>query len=306
MRKVIFEGIATALITPFRHDSFIDYNAYEKIIEQQLDAGINGLVVAGTTGESATLTDEEHAELVKFAVTTVAGRVPVIAGAGSNDSEHARRLCRNAMRAGADALLLVTPYYNKCNTKGLVEHYRKCSNGAGDNLPIIAYNVPSRTGVNIKASDYEKLLEIENIVAVKEASGNLAQVGEIAAKYGDELSIYAGNDELAVPMLSLGSKGVISVVSHLIPSEMVGICRDYFDGKVERSKNVMLHYMELIKAMFVDVNPLPVKKAMSYMGYCMEKCRSPIGELSDEDAIKIKKLMKKYHIIKKIDIEKYK
>lgn len=297
MRKIIFEGVATALITPFRHDSFIDYDAYERIIEQQLSAGVNALVVAGTTGESATLTDDEHYELIKFTVKTVVGRVPVIAGAGSNDSEHARRLCRNAMRAGADALLLVTPYYNKCNVRGLVEHYKKCSSGASDNLPIIAYNVPSRTGVNIRPSDYKQLLEIENIVAVKEASGNLAQVGEITADYSHEISIYAGNDELVVPMLSLGSKGVISVVSHVIPSEMVGICKDYFDGKVERSKNVMLHYMELMKTMFLDVNPLPVKRAMSYMGYCLSNCRLPLGEMSESDNVTIKKVMEKYHII---------
>lgn len=297
MREVIFEGVATALITPFRHDSFIDYDAYERIIEQQLSAGVSALVVAGTTGEAATLTDDEHYELIKFTVSTVAERVPVIAGAGSNDSEHGRRMCREAYRAGANALLLVTPYYNKCNINGLVEHYRKCSSGAGDNLPIIAYNVPSRTGVNIKPSDYEKLLKIENIVAVKEASGNLAQVAEIAADYGEEIGIYAGNDELIVPMLSLGSKGVISVVSHIIPTEMVGICSDFKVGKVERSKNVMLHYMELMKAMFMDVNPLPVKRAMSYMGYCLEKCRLPLGQISEDDGTKLKKVMEKYHVL---------
>lgn len=297
MREVIFEGVATALITPFLNDSYIDYKAYERIIEQQIGAGVNALVVAGTTGESATLTDAEHYELIKYTVETVAGRVPVIAGAGSNDSEHGRRLCRSAKRAGADALLLVTPYYNKCNEKGLVEHYKRCSSGADYSLPVIVYNVPSRTGVNIKPECYEKLLEIESVVAVKEASGNLSQVAEIMADYGDVISVYSGNDELTVPILALGGKGVISVVSHVIPEEMVQICTDYFDGKVERSRNRMLHYIELMKAMFMDVNPLPVKKAMSLMGYCLGECRLPLGTMEEVEVVKLRKMMEKYHIL---------
>lgn len=297
LREIVFEGIATALITPFLQDSYIDYNALERIIEQQLSAGINALVVSGTTGESATLTDAEHYELIKFVVSASAGRVPVIAGAGSNDSEHGRRLCRSAMRAGADALLLVTPYYNKCNEVGMVEHYRRCSSGTGDSLPIIIYNVPSRTGINIKPAYYEKLLELENIVAVKEASGNLSQVADIMADYGNEIAVYAGNDELTVPMLSLGSKGVISVVSHVIPSQMVGICQDYFTGRTERSRNVMLHYMDLMKAMFADVNPLPVKYAMSHLGYCRSECRLPLGEMKESEKLKLKNIIEKYHII---------
>ena len=297
MRKIIFEGVATALVTPFLQDSYIDFDAFEKIIEQQLEAGISALVVAGTTGESATLTDSEHYELIRFAVETVAKRVPVIAGAGSNDSEHGRRLCRSAMRAGADALLLVTPYYNKCNVNGLVEHYKRCSRGADDSLPVIAYNVPSRTGVNIKPEYYEKLLEHENIVAVKEASGNLSQVAEIMAGYGNEISVYSGNDDLTVPIMSLGGRGVISVASHVIPEEMVQICTDYTEGKTERSRNRMLHYIELMKAMFMDVNPLPVKKAMSFMGYCNAQCRLPIGVMTEGDEGKLRKMMEKYHII---------
>ena len=297
MREIIFNGVATALITPFLPDFFIDYNAFERIIEQQLEAGVNALVVAGTTGESATLTESEHYELIRVAVETVAKRVPVIAGAGSNDSEHGRRLCRNAKRAGADALLLVTPYYNKCNVNGLVEHYKRCSRGAEDSLPIIAYNVPSRTGVNIKPEHYERLLENENIVAVKEASGNLSQVAEIMAAYGDKIAVYSGNDDLTVPIMSLGGRGVISVVSHVIPAEMVQICADYADGKTELSRGRMLHYMGLMKAMFMDVNPLPVKKAMSFMGYCFDECRLPLGTMTETDEHKLKKIMEKYHII---------
>ncbi len=297
MRSVIFEGVATALVTPFLQDSGIDYNAFENIIEYQLGAGVNALVVAGTTGEAAALSDEEHYELIKFAVSTVAGRVPVIAGAGSNDSEHGRRLCRNAKRAGANALLLVTPYYNKCNQNGLVEHYRRCSSGASHDLPVIIYNVPARTGVNIKPDFYKKLLGLENIVAVKEASGDLSQVGNIMAEYGDEISVYCGNDELTVPMLSLGCKGVISVASHVIPIEMAGMCRDYFLGKIERSRNVMLHFMELFNAMFMDVNPIPVKRAMEYMGYCRGECRLPLGRLEKEKEVELEKKLKKFHII---------
>ena len=297
MRSVIFEGVATALVTPFSQDSSIDYKAFEDIIEYQIGAGVNALVVAGTTGEAATLSDEEHYELIKFAVSTVAGRVPVIAGAGSNDSEHGRRFCRNARRAGANALLLVTPYYNKCNQKGMVEHYKRCSSGADHDLPIIIYNVPSRTGVNIKTDYYEKLLELENIVAVKEASGNLSQIGNIMAEYGEEIYIYCGNDDLIVPMLSLGCRGVISVASHIIPLEMVGICRDYFSGKIERSKNVMLHYMELFNAMFMDVNPIPVKRALEYMGYCRGECRLPLRRLDEHDEVELLKILKKFHII---------
>ena len=297
MREIIFEGVATALITPFRQDSYIDYKGYERIIEYQLSSGVNALVVAGTTGESATLTDDEHYELIKYTVNVVAGRVPVIAGAGSNDSEHGRRLCRNAMRAGADALLLVTPYYNKCNKLGLIEHYKRCSRGTDDSLPIIVYNVPSRTGMNITPDYYEELLRLENIVAVKEASGNIPQIAKIEADFGDIISVYSGNDDLTVPIMSLGGKGVISVVSHVIPSEMVQICVDYRDGKTERSRNRMLHYLELINEMFVDVNPLPVKKAMSYMGYCLSQCRLPLSEMTKESGIRLKKVMEKYHII---------
>lgn len=297
MRKVLFEGVATALITPFLEDSYIDYKAFENIIEQQLEGGVSALVIAGTTGEAATLTYEEHYELIKFAVSIVEGRVPVIAGAGSNDSMHGRRLCKNAYRAGADALLLVTPYYNKCNDNGLVEHYRKCSDGAGHNLPIIIYNVPSRTGVNIKHSCYKKLLDIENIVAVKEASGNLSQVATIMSDYGDEISIYAGNDDLILPMLSLGSRGIISVVSHVIPSQMVGICNDYFSGNTIRSRNVLIHYMDLINAMCMDVNPIPVKKAMEYMGYCRGECRLPLGILNKSDEDNLERIMRKYHLL---------
>lgn len=297
LRNVIFEGVATALVTPFLQDSFIDYKAFEEIIEKQISAGVNGLVIAGTTGEAATLTDDEHFELVKFAVSVVAGRVPVIAGAGSNDSEHGRKLCKNALRAGADAILLVTPYYNKCNEKGLVEHYRRCSTGASNNLPIIVYNVPSRTGFNIKPSYYEELLKLENIVAIKEASGNMSQVGNIVAEYGNEVSVYCGNDELIVPMLSLGCKGVISVASHIIPSQMVGICKDYFLGKTERSRNVMLHYWELLNAMFIDVNPIPVKKAMEYMGHCRAQCRLPLGHMDETSEVKLQKILKKFHAI---------
>lgn len=296
MRKIIFEGAATALITPFHDDSYIDFETLEELIEFQINRNIKALVVAGTTGEAPTLTESEHLELVKFVVNTVAGRVPVIAGAGSNNTEHARRLCRNSKRAGADALLLVTPYYNKTNLQGLINHYSACSTAAENELPVIVYNVPSRTGFNIKPEYYEKLLELENIVAVKEASGNISQVTQIIADYGNEICVYSGNDEQTVPVLSVGGKGVISVASNIIPEEMESICQNYFDGNAEISKNIMLHYLELINSMFMDVNPIPVKKAAAIMGFGTGKMRPPLGELDDDKRQKLASVMKKYHI----------
>lgn len=296
VRDIIFQGAATALITPFGYDSYIDYKTMEKLIEFQLREGINALVVAGTTGESATLTDEEHYELVKFVVDTVAGRVPVIAGAGSNSTDHARRLCRASRRAGADGVLMVTPYYNKTNISGLVNHYRICSETMDEELPIIIYNVPSRTGYNIKPEYYEKLLDIKNIVAVKEASGNISQIAKIIADFGSEISVYAGNDDMIIPVLSLGGKGVISVVSNLVPGEVEQICIDFFEGKIERSKNMFLHYLELISSMFFDVNPIPVKEAMGIYGFGSGNVRPPLAALSDDKKKMLQKVLEKYHI----------
>lgn len=296
MREIIFEGAATALITPFSYDSYIDYEVIEKLIEYQLREGIKAIVVAGTTGESATLTDGEHYELVKFVVDAVAGRVPVIAGAGSNCTEHARRLCRNSKRAGADALLVVTPYYNKSNLKGLVHHYRTCSEAAEGELPVIVYNVPSRTGLNIKPEYYEDILKIENIAAVKEASGNMSQVTRIIADYGSEISVYSGNDDMILPVMSVGGKGVISVVSNLIPGEIQQICEDFMIGKQERSRNMMLHYMKLADAMFMDVNPVPIKEAMSIYGFGNGSVRAPLFSLDEEKKRILTQVLKNYHI----------
>lgn len=297
MREIIFEGAATALITPFSYDSYIDYEVIEKLIEYQLREGIKAIVVAGTTGESATLTDGEHYELVKFVVDAVAGRVPVIAGAGSNCTEHARRLCRNSKRAGADALLVVTPYYNKSNLKGLVHHYRTCSEAAEGELPVIVYNVPSRTGLNIKPEYYEDILKIENIAAVKEASGNMSQVTRIIADYGSEISVYSGNDDMILPVMSVGGKGVISVVSNLIPGEIQQICEDFMIGKQERSRNMMLHYMKLADAMFMDVNPVPIKEAMSLYGFGNGSVRAPLFSLDEEKRRILTQVLKNYHIL---------
>ena len=297
MREIIFEGAATALITPFSYDSYIDYEVIEKLIEYQLREGIKAIVVAGTTGESATLTDGEHYELVKFVVDAVAGRVPVIAGAGSNCTEHARRLCRNSKRAGADALLVVTPYYNKSNLKGLVHHYRTCSEAAEGELPVIVYNVPSRTGLNIKPEYYEDILKIENIAAVKEASGNMSQVTRIIADYGSEISVYSGNDDMILPVMSVGGKGVISVVSNLIPGEIQQICEDFMIGKQERSRNMMLHYMKLADAMFMDVNPVPIKEAMSLYGFGNGSVRAPLFSLDEEKKRILTQVLKNYHIL---------
>ena len=296
MRKVIFEGAATALITPFRHDSYIDYKALEELIEFQIKGNIQALVVAGTTGEAATLTDEEHYDLIKYTVETVAGRVPVIAGAGSNSTDHARRLSRNSKRAGADGLLIVSPYYNKANLQGLVGHYKVCSEAADNELPVIVYNVPSRTGLNIKPEYYEKLMKIENIVAIKEASGDVAQAMKLVADYGNDISVYSGNDNLTLPILSVGGRGVISVAANIIPREMQQIWESFENGKIKESRNMMFHYLELIDSMFVDVNPVPVKEAAAIMGFGTGKMRLPLGELDEDKRQKLVYVMKKYHI----------
>ncbi|MBQ6815495.1 MAG: 4-hydroxy-tetrahydrodipicolinate synthase [Lachnospiraceae bacterium] len=297
MKKTLFEGVATAVVTPFKQDLSIDYKAFENIIENQINNGINAIVVAGTTGESPTLTKEEHYNLIKYAVETVAGRVPVIAGAGSNAAEHARILCKNSKIAGADGLLVVTPYYNKTNLSGLIEYYKMCSRATEDTLPIIAYNVPSRTGLDIKVDYYEKLIQIDNIVAVKEASGDVSKAAKIVADYGKDIDVYSGNDDLTLPILSVGGKGVISVASNVIPFPMANICKQYLGGNHEVATNEMLHYLKLINAMFMDVNPIPVKAAMELKGLCENILRLPLVPLDDEKYQKLKNIMIKYHIV---------
>ena len=277
-KQTIFQGAATALITPLTPDG-IDYGKFGALIEWQIASGIDGLVICGTTGESSTLTDAEHREAISFAVKTAAGRVPIIAGTGSNDTGYAIELTQFSSEAGADAVLVVTPYYNKATQNGLVKMYGAIADAS--KKPVILYNVPSRTGVNIEPSTYLALSEHPMIAAIKEANGNFSKIAETIALVGDKLDVYSGNDDQVVPLLSLGGKGVISVLSNLLPAETSQMCHLFFEGKTEQSAQMQLAYMPLIRALFSEVNPIPVKAAMAAMGYCENRLRLPLTPMED-------------------------
>ncbi len=293
-KKSIFTGAATAIITPFKNGK-IDYVSFEKIIEDQIKGSIDGIVVAGTTGEAATLTHEEHCECIDFVVKQVAGRVPVIAGTGSNDTAYGIELSQYACDAGADALLLVTPYYNKATPKGLIKNFLETADKT--NKPIILYNVPSRTGCNITLPVYKELAKHERIVAVKEASGNISAIAELVAECGDYLDIYSGNDDQIVPIMSLGGKGVISVLSNILPRETHEICKLCADGNFAEGAAMQLKYLKFINSLFCEVNPVPVKTAMADLGYCDIEMRLPLCEMEDANHEKLLKAMKELSII---------
>ena len=295
MKSPVFTGAATALITPLDENG-IDYNALARLIDWQIESGINALVVCGTTGESSTMTDDEHAECIRFAVEKVNHRVPVIAGAGSNDTAYAVWLSKEAKAAGADGLLHVTPYYNKASQAGLVRHFSTIADAT--DLPVILYNVPSRTGCGIKPSTYAELAKHPNIVAIKEANGDIASVAYTRSLCGDELAIYSGNDDQIVPILSLGGLGVISVLSNVCPQETHDICQLYFDGKVKESSDLQIRYMDLVAALFSDVNPIPVKQALNYMGFAAGACRLPLCDMSEPAKQHLYDVMKRYGLIK--------
>lgn len=293
-KPTIFTGAAVAIVTPFKAGK-IDYPAFDRIIEDQIARGTDAIVVAGTTGEAATLTHEEHCDLVAHAVETVAGRLPVIAGTGSNDTDYGIELSRAACDAGADALLLVTPYYNKATPKGLTKSF--LATAEATNKPIILYNVPSRTGVNIPLSVYKELAKHERIVAVKEASGNISTVAAIAAECGRDLDIYSGNDDQIVPILSLGGKGVISVLSNVMPRETHDIVANYLSGNTARAAEMQLDLLDLIDALFCEVNPVPAKTAMAMMGFCTEEFRLPLCEMEDTNRARLTAAMKKHGLL---------
>ena len=282
MKTPIFTGAAVAIITPMLPDGSVDYKGLADLIEFQIKGGTDAIVICGTTGESATLKDDEHLECIRVAVETAAGRVPVIAGTGSNYTEHAVEMSKEARARGADALLLVTPYYNKTTQRGLVASFNAIVDAAG--LPAILYNVPSRTGVNIESATAKELAKNPLICGIKEASGNISQIAMTAALCGDELPLYSGNDDQVVPVLALGGKGVISVVSNVTPEPMHRMCQLWFDGKVEESRDLQLQLMGLCKAMFCEVNPIPVKAALGMMGLPAGPCRLPLVPLSDDHA----------------------
>lgn len=285
----IFKGIATALVTPLNEQG-VDYELFAKLVDFQIEGGIDALVVCGTTGEASTLTDEEHRDAIAFVVKQTAGRVPVIAGTGSNDTAYAIELSRHAKDAGADALLLVTPYYNKATQKGLIKMYTEITDAV--DLPAILYNVPSRTGCNILPKTYRELAENPRIVAAKEANGNLSAIAETINLCGDKLDIYSGNDDQIVPVMSLGGLGAISVLSNLLPGKTADIARLYLEGKVKESAALQIQLIPLINALFCEVNPIPVKAAMAKMGYCADYVRSPLTVMEDANKEKLFALMK--------------
>lgn len=273
----IFRGIATALITPLTADG-IDYAQFGKLIDWQIDQGINALVICGTTGESSTLSDAEHRRAIAFACEKVNGRVPVIAGTGSNETAYAVELTKSACADGADAVLVVTPYYNKTTQNGLVAMYNTIADAS--TKPVILYNVPSRTGIGIQPETYVKLAQHPNIAAIKEANSDISKIVETFALVGDQLDIYSGNDDQIVPLLALGGKGVISVLSNVAPQYTHDICAKWFAGETQESLQMQLKALPLCKALFADVNPIPVKWAMNRLGWQAGACRLPLVEPS--------------------------
>lgn len=294
MKKLVFEGSATAIITPFKNNA-VDYDSLGNMIEYQINNKTDAIVICGTTGEASTLTDEEHRECIRFAAEKAAGRIPVIAGTGSNDTDYAIDLSKYACDAGADAVLLVTPYYNKATPKGLIKSFTAVADAI--NKPVILYNVPSRTGCNISLPVYKELAKHENIVAVKEASGNISAIAEIAAELGDNLPIYSGNDDQIVPILSLGGKGVISVLSNVMPKETHDICELYFKGQVKESAKIQLELLDLINALFCEVNPIPAKTACALMGMCSDEMRLPLCEMEENNKARLIAALKKHNLI---------
>lgn len=274
MKQRIFTGAATALITPMNSDGSVNYVRLKTLVDYQIKSGIDALVICGTTGEKSTLRYDEHLKAIETAVSAANKRVPIIAGTGSNDTVYSVELCNDAASLGVDAFLMVTPYYNKTSQNGLIAHYNYIADRV--NKPIILYNVPSRTGVTIKPETYKKLSEHENIVATKEASGDISLVAQIKYLCGDNLDVYSGNDDQTVPIMSLGGIGVISVLSNFAPDVMHRICELYLNGKTDEACKLQIKYTGLINAMFTDVNPIPVKEAMNMLGLDVGNCRLPL------------------------------
>lgn len=274
MKNTVFTGAGVAIITPMNADGSINWDEFGRIIDFQIDNGTDAIIVCGTTGESATMTDEEHVECIRYCVDRVNKRVPVVAGTGSNDTKYAVDLSVEAEKLGADALLVVTPYYNKTSQRGLIAHFTAIADSV--NIPIILYNVPSRTGVNISLDTYDVLANHKNIAAVKEASGNISAIAKIIEKCGDRLDVYSGNDDQIVPIMALGGKGVISVLSNVCPKETHDIAQLCLDNNVLEAAKMQIKYLELMNNLFMDVNPIPVKEAMNLMGFNAGECRLPL------------------------------
>ncbi len=296
MKNTIFTGAAIAIITPMNNDGSINYDELGRIIDDQIEKGTDAIVICGTTGESATMTDDEHRDCIKFAVKHVAGRVPVIAGAGSNDTRYAVELSKEAEAAGADALLHVTPYYNKATQKGLIAHFTAVADAV--NIPIILYNVPSRTGCGFDVATVKELSKHKNIAAIKEASGNISFAAKLIAECGDNIDVYSGNDDMVVPLMSLGGKGVISVASHVIPKEMHDMVQYCLDNNFAEATKLQIEYLDIINNLFIELNPIPAKEAMNMIGWNAGPCRLPLTEMSDEHKAKLRASLEKHGLIK--------
>ena len=295
-KKTLFKGAGVAIVTPFKADGSVDYDALAAMLEFQIENHTDAIIICGTTGEASTLTDDEQINVIEFTVKKVNKRIPVIAGAGSNDTAHGMQLAKRAEEVGADGLLIVTPYYNKTTQRGLVKYYKDMAGAV--NIPIIMYSVAGRTGLNIAPATVAELADVENIVAIKEASGNISQVAEIAALCGDKIDIYSGNDDQIVPLLSLGGKGVISVLSNVAPQYTHDMVQSYLDGDVKKACELQLGAIDLVKKLFIEVNPIPVKEALAMMGKGEANFRAPLLEMSDENREKLRESMKKFGLIK--------
>lgn len=289
----IFRGSGVALITPFTKDDRVNFEKLGELIDYHIENSTNAIVINGTTGESATLTDEEKVEIIKYTVARVAKRVPVIAGTGSNNTRHAVEMSRVACELGVDGILVVTPYYNKGNENGIYEHYRLISEAV--TCPIILYTVPSRTGVNLSIPLLKRLSTLKNVVAIKEASGNISYVGEIAREI-PELDIYSGNDDMTLPIMSYGGIGVISVSANIIPKVVHDMCMGFLEWDVERAKVLQLHYNDLVDSLFIEVNPVPIKEAMNYLGYEVGACRLPLGEMFIENKNRLYNVLSSHEV----------
>jgi len=293
MKKPIFVGSGVALVTPFTEDG-VNFDKLEELIEFHVKESTDAIIICGTTGEASTMPDDEHKSVIKFAVEKVKGRLPVIAGTGSNDTRHAIELSKYAEEVGADAILTVTPYYNKTTQRGLYEHFKAIAESIS--IPVILYNVPSRTNLNIDPNTVKELSEIENIVGIKEC--NLSQVGEIINLCGDNITVYSGEDALVIPLLSLGGKGVISVMANIIPTDTHKMVIKFLNGDTEGSRNIQLAALKLIKALFAEVSPIPIKAAMNLMGMDVGKCRMPLVGPSEKTVEMLKKAMTEYGLLK--------
>ncbi len=296
MKKLIFEGSAVAIVTPFNPDGSLNLEKYGELIDYQIENGTDCIVAVGTTGENATLSGDEHRALMRYCVERVRGRVPVICSTGSNDTAYGAKTTKAAEEAGADGLLLVTPYYNKTSQRGLIKHYEKLLEDVS--LPAIIYNVPSRTGMNISIDTYKELSKNPQIVGVKEASGDISQVAKIIAECGDDMPVYSGNDDQIVPLMSLGGMGVISVMANILPYETHLICKHCLDEDYKAARELALKYLDIANKLFVDVNPVPVKAAMNMMGLNVGGCRLPLGELSDADEKVLKEALLRIGLVK--------